>query len=140
MICVVLGRVMFLFFSFKKPMTARTKEQLQVIQEPDELLYDFFAKRLDRQIKDYGETRMEKMVKELNRLSEHISNTCVKGSHKSSFKFADKVFEYKMDEKVKECILIGKQELDFLSMLRKFQTIRWKHRAFNVTNPQYCKS
>ena len=111
-------------------MTNETKVKLRTVQKPDELLYQYFSKKLNAQIKQFGLGRMEKLVTELNRLSDHIEEYCVHGSHKSKFKFSNRVFEYNMNPKLIECTLIGIPELDLLRILKSVQRNRWENSKF----------
>ena len=106
-------------------MSTEAVEKLKIIQAPDEMLYDHFNGKLDAQIKQFGKSKMKRYVKELRRLSQHITSVCVQETQRNKYSFARKTLVYKMSQDYQECLLIGATEPVFVQLMRYRQLEEW---------------
>ena len=116
----------------KTKLTQDQKAILRRYQIGDEMLYQRFKTILEHKIQKFGVERMERAVKELNRLNEAAKQLCIlEESDKEGLKgtkfepYHGEVIAYKVNETIDECVKLTISENEFINKLRKAQSERY---------------
>jgi len=117
--------------SHKTSLSRQARQALEEYLEADYRMYNYFKKKLNKKLREYGQTRMETQVGILHKANSNIKKEC-------SLKVVDNellpeerqvwgsgMLGYKgTSEGSNECRYIAMSELSFISILRDIQTHR----------------
>ncbi|XP_013771935.1 galactose-3-O-sulfotransferase 4-like [Limulus polyphemus] len=116
---------------FVKPITADIRQRLQEINSADQVLYNFFKKRLAEKIHEFGKRKIVASVKKLKKRRQEWFNYCVQGENllinteeaKKVYYANPKVMKLKPKEDNVTCKKMTDQELYYTNKLRKKQKL-----------------